>query len=106
LLYVGNDQGAVKVCKVASREVLRTFQAHNQRVGVLAISADGKRLASAGNENVIKLWDTITGKELRRWDIHQPVQQHGFVAQMRFTPDGRYLLTANANTTLYLLELP
>jgi WD40 repeat protein len=106
LLYVGNDVGDVKVCRVADRQVLRTFKSHDKRVGVLIMSADGKRLASAGLDNVVKLWDTESGKELRRWDLHQRVRSDGFVSQMSFSPDGRHLLTANADTTLYLLELP
>jgi WD40 repeat protein len=106
LLYVGNDLGDVKVCRVADRQVLRTFKAHDKRVGVLIMSADGKRLASAGYDNVIKLWDAQTGQELRRWELHQRVRNLPFVWQMTLTPDGRYLVTANADTTLYLLELP
>jgi WD40 repeat protein len=106
-LLVGNDEGDIKVCSVARREILRTFKAHDARVVVLTMSRDGKRFASAGHDNVVKLWDTTSGKELRQWDMHLPVQQRGgFVAQMCFTPDGRALVTANANTTLYLLELP
>jgi WD40 repeat protein len=107
VLYVGNDVGDIKVCDVARRQVVRTFKAHDHRVAVLTMSPDGKRLASAGHDNVVKLWDTATARELRRWDMHLPVQQRGgFVSQMGFTPDGRFLLTANANTTLYLLQLP
>ena len=71
------------------------------------VSADGKYAASAGQDNVIKLWDVATGKELRRYPIAVPVQERGgFVSQLAFTPDGRHLVTANANTTLYLLDLP
>jgi WD40 repeat protein len=56
---------------------------------------------------VIKLWDVATGKELRAWDLHLPVQQNKpFVRALAFTPDGKQLATANANTTVYLLECP
>jgi WD40 repeat protein len=71
------------------------------------VSPDGKRCATAGLENTVKLWDVETGKELRSWDMHMaPQERSAFVATMIFTPDSRRLLTANANTTLYVLELP
>jgi WD40 repeat protein len=53
------------------------------------------------------VWDTATGKELRRWDLHVPYQQSKpFVRTILFTPDGKNLATANADTTVYLLTCP
>jgi hypothetical protein len=47
----------------------------------------------------VKLWEIATGKELRHWA--------GIDAKsLTFTPANQYLVSANANTTLYLLECP
>jgi WD40 repeat protein len=37
----------------------------NILVGKLALSADGKRLATAGNDNVVRIWEVESGEELR-----------------------------------------
>jgi WD40 repeat protein len=107
LLIAGSDKGNVKVLKVDKKDALNDLKAHTHGVSACAVSADGKRFATAGNDNVVKLWDVATGRELRHWDMRLPAQDRGgFVAALAFTPDGRSLLTANANTTLYVLDLP
>jgi WD40 repeat protein len=50
----------------------------------LAISPDGKRLASGGTESSIFLWKVEDGKEVRRWKAHQ-----GGVVSVAFAPDGK-----------------
>ena len=42
---------------------LRTFFGHTGGVTCLAVSADGKRLLSGG-DNTIKVWDLVSGKEI------------------------------------------
>jgi WD40 repeat protein len=106
-LIASNDKGEVKICDVAKKEARHTFKAHAQGVSVIAVSSDGKRFATAGNDNVVKLWDTASGKELAQWPMALPAQERGgMVSALAFTPDGRNLITANGNTTLYVLELP
>ena len=107
-LIAGNGNGEVKILDVAKRAVLHNVKCHTRAVGSVVVGPDGKRFATVGYENVVKLWDTATGKELRSWDMNVPVQQQppGFVISLTFTPDGRQLVTANGNTTLYILDLP
>jgi WD40 repeat protein len=107
LLLTGGENGEIKVWNIQKRQALRSFKGHAQRVCALAVSPDGKRFVSSGYDNVIKLWETETGKELRRWELHLPLQEgRAAVQTLVFTPDGKQVATANANTTLYLLELP
>jgi len=107
-LVVGSDNGDVKVLDVAKRTALHTIaKVHARRVVACLVSPDGKRFATVGQDNTVKLFDVASGKELRQWDLHMPAQDRGtFVANVAFTPDNRYLVTANANTSLFVLELP
>jgi WD40 repeat protein len=77
------------------------------RVLGFAMSPDGTRFVTAGQDNVVRLWETATGKELRKWDFRMPAQvSRSFVRNLAYAPDGKFAVTANANATLYLLELP
>src|SRR5262249_21454056 len=107
LLVIGSDQGGIKIAQTSPRKVLHTLKGHNRRVRACVVSPDRKRCASAGDDNVIKLWALETGEELRSWAIRSPVQiNRGFVAQLAFSPDSRRLISANANTTIYVLDCP
>lgn len=102
-LIAAGTQGEVKLADIQKREVLKTIKAHEAKIGALIVSPDGKKFATFDTDNVVKAW-SIDGTELRRWDLGK--NQGMFVVNFAFTPDGRQLVTANANTTVYVLELP
>jgi WD40 repeat protein len=85
-------------------EPVKTWQAHKAPVSALAMSLDGKTFATGGQDNVIKIWETATGKELRTFDLQ--VNRPSCIHNMAYTPDNKHVVTANHDTTSYLLDLP
>jgi RNA polymerase sigma factor (sigma-70 family) len=65
----------------------------------LAFAPDGKSLAVAGADCVVSLFDSSSGKELRRLVGHQAGKDPHFrgVYQASFSPDGRTLLTQGSD---------
>jgi WD40 repeat protein len=104
VLYVGGDNGEVKAVTLADRKVTRTWKAHEGQVRSCVVSPDGKRLATAGADHVVKLWDLPGCTHARSWRMQPAGTKDGeFVRNLAFTSSGD-LVTANANTTLYLLQ--
>jgi WD40 repeat protein len=105
LVVLGCESGKLLVCEAATGKVTAAFAGHGAAVRACALSGDNKKVISASVDGIVKLWDRQTQKELRSWTMPQVAgQRSGFVSQIVFTPDGRFAVTANANSTLYLLE--
>jgi WD40 repeat protein len=105
-LIASSEAGDIKILDVAKRTTLHTIaKAHTRAISVCLVSPDGKRFATAGQDNVIKVFDVATAKLLREWHT-QANGRSALVTNMTFTPDSRQLVTANANTTLFVLDLP
>lgn len=92
--------GNVKVYDVAGKKVVKEFQAHPGGLAGVLMNPDGTRFATMSEANEIKLWALEDGKELRSWKLPATSQN------MAFSPDGKKLITANGDTTLFVLTLP
>ncbi|HEV3255273.1 MAG TPA: WD40 repeat domain-containing protein, partial [Gemmataceae bacterium] len=56
---------------------------------------DGKSLASRGEDRTIRLWETATGKQLRRLQVWRQE-----AASVTFSPDGRVLASPDGRRTI------
>ncbi len=104
-LVASDDEGLVKVAEIAKREVVADGNAHKTGVRVLVVSPTGKTFVTISNDREIKAWSLTEFKnkkvtEVRSWTV--PVTINGAV----YTPDGKSVVTANADGTAYVLELP
>jgi WD40 repeat protein len=64
-LEKGSDGGTVKVWDAENGRLLLTLLGHEKRVGSVAWSPDGKRLATASVDGTAKVWDLTRDGELR-----------------------------------------
>jgi RNA polymerase sigma factor (TIGR02999 family) len=69
----GTEDGTVRVWEVPSAKPvgvvelgkeLIAFKAHTGRVSALSFGGDGARLANAGADGAVKVWEAATGREL------------------------------------------
>ncbi|HKB41467.1 MAG TPA: WD40 repeat domain-containing protein [Gemmataceae bacterium] len=93
-----NADRSVRLWDVATGKELKKFEGHTGQVRGVALSSDGKRIASAGQDGV-RLWDAETGKELRQL-TGMSGGHHGVV----FTPDDAQVLAAGADGRLWLWD--
>jgi WD40 repeat protein len=79
---------------------LRTLKGHQGGVWALAFSADGKSLASGSQDQTVRVWEVLTGKERLRLDGHA-----GGVFTVAFAPDGLHLASGGADGTAHIRDL-
>jgi WD40 repeat protein len=83
------------------RSALRTLRGHTHIVTCLAISPDGKMLASGGGDNTVRLWSMPGGMALQSLKGHTDE-----VYCLAISPDGQLLVSGSGDNTLRLWNLP
>jgi WD40 repeat protein len=72
---------------------------HSEFVGSVAFSPDGRTVLTGGADGAALLWDTASGRQLRRFAGHT-----GKVNSVAFSPDGRTALTGSDDQTARLWD--
>ena len=73
---------------------------HTGSVQAVAFSPDGQILASGSSDQTIKLWDAVSGQELRSLTGH-----NGEISSVSFSPDGKFLISGSWDKTIKLWNI-
>jgi WD40 repeat protein len=116
MLAAGYHNGTIRAWKLPQDErILRTPAAasawferfigqeegHQEVISAVAVSADGKIVASASGDGSVGLWERASGKPIRRWKGHD-----GRADGVTFSPDGKLLATSGIDDRVCLWEVP
>jgi tricorn protease-like protein len=77
-----------------------TLHGHRKRVYSVAFSADGRLLASASGDNMIKLWWLPSGELLGSLQGHKNA-----VYSVAFSPDSKFIVSGSKDKTVKLWEI-
>jgi WD40 repeat protein len=92
--------GEIELWDVAAKQVRTTLTGYTRSIYTLAISPDGKLLASGSSDGITRgetiVWDVAT--ERPAWRLNEPV----WVLSLAFSPDGQVLAVSDFNKRLAL----
>jgi tricorn protease-like protein/Leucine-rich repeat (LRR) protein len=100
LLTAGGSPSPV-VWDVETGKEVRTLRGHTKRVICAAYIPGGQAIVSVDQTNRVIVWEAATGKLRREVRLGKDVD----VRALAVAPDGRHVVTANGNGTLYVLRL-
>lgn len=94
----GGYDGRLIFWDLQNRREIRTIDAHSRQVRHLAVSPDGAKLASVGDDMVCRLWSIADGRLLHELRGHEPRTPQHFGSMLyvcAFSSDGRHLATGD-----------
>jgi len=96
------DQTLRRGLALLPRPVIRMV--HDSSVQALALSPDGRYLATATQNHAVHVWEVQNGEEIVRVEHAHVVTAVNSDAGISFSPDGRYFATANGDDTARVWE--
>ncbi len=91
-------QGEIKILDLKTSKEVGSFKGHGETIEALAVSSDGKKLASASEDQTIIIWDAASGKDLFT------LKGHTGKVPVAFSKDGSKIPSASADKTVKIWD--
>jgi DNA-binding beta-propeller fold protein YncE len=92
--------GEVAVIDCSTDQVVQKLKGHKDSLYAMALSPDGKLLATGGYDQKVLLWDLTSGQPVATLDGHS-----GAVFDLAFAREGKLLASASADRTIKLWDV-
>lgn len=100
VLVTGSSDEDIRVWEAQSGKCLSALRTHSAGISALDICWDGTIIASASYDGLIRLFDTVTGHCLNTLVSDAKIP----VANVKFSPNGKYLLATSFDDTIRLWD--
>lgn len=92
--------GEVRIFRAESGEIVHDLAVAGDAFFDAAFSPDGSKIAAAGADRTVRVWEVAGGAELRRIEDHAD-----WVTAVAFSPDGTRLATASRDKTAKVFDV-
>jgi WD40 repeat protein len=100
LLTVGDANQTARIWDMRTGRLLHVLK-HDGEIFDVQFSADGRRVATASEDNTARVWSATTGEM-----IAPPMRHHGEIFRVAFSQNGKRLITGGAVATAAVSSLP
>ena len=100
LYALGCTDGSMELRHLISGAKVASWPAHDESVGAVAFSRDGKRLATGSIRGDVKIWDSAHWREVARIG---PVDRH--VMCLAFSADGKSLAGSGVSSRVWIWDV-
>ena len=98
-LATGAEDKCIRVWDIASRQILKTFQGHEQDIYSLDYSRDARIIASGSGDRTVRLWNVRDGRMQQELGIEEGV------TTVALSPDGRFVAAGSLDRSVRVWDV-
>ena len=99
IIAVAGSDGSIKLWNINGNLEPEFEERHGNAIHSLALSPDGKRLASGSKDGIVKLWNIENRKLLHTFNGHE-----GAVNEVSFRKDNKVIVSASEDRTIKIWQ--